>query len=856
MSENQNSVVSILQKAAPLVGLVAFTAAGLSIHHEFRNVHYQQLRDAFHAIPSEHIAFAVFLTAVGYCILTLYDALAFRYIAIAMPYPRLALASFTGYALSNNVGSSFLSGGAIRYRLYSSWGVGAGDIARIIAFCTFTGWLGFATMGGLACLIEPAGALPAVFPSSLHIPLGIGLLAVTACYVLLSFSGRNALHWRTWRFEMPSKKIVVQQVLLGMADLGVTAGVAYSLMRFDTPVGFPSFAGFFMLAILAGLVSQVPGGLGVFETVLIACLSPYASSTHILTALVLYRVLYYLFPLIVAVTMLGTYELAQRRAVLGRASQTIRALSPLAPDAFAFLTLLAGSILLFSGATPPAAGRVELLKPFVSLTLLETSHFVASLTGVALLLVARALQRRSDAAYWVVVVLLSVGIILSVTKGLDYEEALSLTLILAALLPCHREFYRKGSLLAPHFGWAWSLGLVTILASVIWLGAFAHKHVEYSSELWWQFEFSKSAPRSLRAAVGMVVLAASFGLAHLLRPVPVGKRSTAPSISDEIRDIIAKSSNGNAALGLLGDKRFLLDASRSGFVMYDIAGRCAVAMGDPIGPESVYRDLVWQFRESCDRQGLAPVFYQVRPETLYLYADLGLMAVKIGEEAHVDLGAFSLDGAGRKTERHTLSKLEREGIHFQIIERPDVPALLPELETISNDWLRHKNVREKRFSLGFFEPRYLAEFRHVVLEQDSRIVAFANLIETAGKEELSIDLMRHVEDAPAGTMDYLFLKLMLWGKEQGFQSFNFGMAPLSGIEKRQASPLWNRVAALVFEHGERFYNFQGLRRYKDKFHPEWQPRYITVPVGAATFPQVITSIASLVNRGLKGAVSK
>ncbi len=856
MNENKIAAGSILHKIAPLVGLVAFTLAGLSIHHEFRGIHYQELRDAFQAIPSEHIILAAFLTALGYFVLTFYDVLAFRYVAIDMPYPRLALAAFSGYALSNNVGYSFLSGGAIRYRLYSSWGVGAGEIARIIAFCTLTGWLGFATMGGVACLIEPAGAFPAVFPAGLRLPIGLGLVALTACYLAASFSGRAGIQWRNWRLELPPGKLAVQQVLVGIVDLSVAAGVVYSLMHFDTPIGFPSFAGFFMLAILAGLISQVPGGLGVFETVLMTCLAPYAPSTHILTTLILFRVLYYFLPLVLAVVVLGAYELAQRRALLGRASQTIRALSPIAPDAFAFLTLLAGCILLFSSATPPATGRIDLLEPFMPLALLETSHFVASLTGVALLLVARALQRRIDAAYWMVATLLLVGMVVSLVKGLDYEEALLLGLILAALLPCRREFYRKGSLMAPRFGWAWTLGIVTILASALWLGVFAHKHIEYSSELWWQFEFSNSAPRLLRAAVGVVILAACFGLTRLLRPAPIGKLAVDIRVSDAVRNIMAKSPNTGALLALLGDKRFILDATNSGFIMYDIAGRCAVAMGDPVGPESVHRDLAWQFHELCDRQGLMQVFYQVRPENLYLYADLGLMAVKTGEEAHVNLAAFSLEGSGRKTERHVLSKLEREGITFHVIERHEIPALLPELEAISNDWLHNKNAREKRFSLGFFDPDYLVQFRHAVLKQDGRIVAFANLLETIGKEELSVDLMRHSQNAPAGTMDYLFLKLMFWGKEQGFQDFNFGMAPLSGIEKRQASPLWNRVATLVFEHGERFYNFQGLRRYKDKFHPEWQPRYIAAPVGAAAFPQVITSIASLVNRGIKGTAAK
>jgi phosphatidylglycerol lysyltransferase len=856
MSEEKRPYASLVHKVTPLIGVVAFTVAGFAIHREFHDVHYQELREAFQSISFERVAFASFLSALGYVILTLYDVLAFRYVKIKMPYPRLALAAFSGYALSNNVGYSFLSGGAIRYRLYSGWGVGAGQIARIIAFCTFSGWLGFATMGGLACLLEPAGEFPSIFPSKLHLLLGFGLVAVTFCYLTACFSKRAPIHWRSLRFELPSGKLASLQTIVGIIDLSVASGVVYSLLRFETPLSFASFTGFFMIAILAGLVSQVPGGLGVFETVLMACLAPYAPSARIFTTLILFRILYYLVPLMTAMVVLGAYELAQRRAILGKASQTIRALSSIAPDAFAFLTLLAGGVLLFSGATPPASGRLDILEPIIPLTLLESSHFLASLTGVALLLVARALQRRVDAAYWVVVLLLATGAVVSLIKGLDYEEALLLCVILAALLPCHREFYRKGSLLAPRLGWAWTSGILAILISAIWLGVFAHKHIEYSSELWWQFEFSQSAPRTLRATVGVSILAACFGLTHLLRPAPVGKASGSGNVSDLIRAIVAKSDNCNAFLAMLGDKRFFLDEDNSGFIMYDIAGRCAVSMGDPIGPEEVRQELVWRFHEFCDRQGLMTAFYQVRPENLYIYADLGLMSVKFGEEAHVCLEDFSLDGASHKTERNILNKLDREGLSFEIVEKENATSLFPEFAEVSSDWLRHKNAREKGFSLGFYDESYLAGFRHAVLKQNGRVMAFANIFETTGKEELSVDLMRHREAVPYGAMDYLFLKLMLWGKEQGYKDFNFGMAPLSGIEKHQASPLWNRVATLVFEHGEPFYNFQGLRRYKDKFHPEWRPRYIAAPVGAAVFPQVITSIATLVNRGIKGAVTK
>jgi len=115
--------------------------------------------------------------------------------------------------------------------------------------------------------------------------------------------------------------------------------------------------------------------------------------------------------------------------------------------------------------------------------------------------------------------------------------------------------------------------------------------------------------------------------------------------------------------------------------------------------------------------------------------------------------------------------------------------------------------------------------------------------------------MRYLEESPHGIMEYLFIQLILWGKKEGYHWFNLGMAPLSGLESLELAPLWNRLGAFVFTHGEHFYNFQGLRQYKEKFHPEWSPKYLACPGGMA-LPRIFTNLGSLISGGVKGVVSK
>jgi len=139
--------------------------------------------------------------------------------------------------------------------------------------------------------------------------------------------------------------------------------------------------------------------------------------------------------------------------------------------------------------------------------------------------------------------------------------------------------------------------------------------------------------------------------------------------------------------------------------------------------------------------------------------------------------------------------------------------------------------------------------------QGEQIVAFANLFLTETKEEASLDLMRFVPEGPSGIMDFLFVELMQWAKREGYRWFNLGMAPLAGLTSRRQAPLWNRFGALVFGRGERFYNFQGLQRYKDKFDPEWEPRYMAVPGGIA-LPVILANVASLISGGITGVVRR
>jgi len=847
----------LLHSLGPLFGLLLFVAALWVLSHELHECHYRDVVRHVGELPASRFFLAFVLTILSYFLLTGYDTLALRYIRHPLAYGKIALASFIGYAFSHNIGFSLLSGGSVRYRLYSAWGLSAIEVTTVVAFNGLTFWFGIFTLGGAIFLWEPL-----VIPSSLQLPfasirvLGVIFLVLVGGYLSFSAFRKAPLTIREWEIPLPPISLTLSQVALSSLDWALAGSVLYVLLPPTATLSYLEFLGIFILAQIAGVVSQVPGGLGVFETVVLLLLSPQFSALSILGALVAYRGVYYLLPLGLASTLLGAYEILQKKEGIRWLARLFGQWVPvLVPHILASTTFIGGAILLFSGATPAVHTRLAWFKDFLPLPVIELSHFLGSLTGVGLLLLARGLQQRLDAAYHMTALLLGAGIVFSLFKGFDYEEAIVLSIMLGALIPCRQHFSRKASFFGERFTPEWIAAIVLVLLGSVWLGMFSHKHVEYSHELWWRFALSGDAPRFLRATVGALGAVLIFATARLLRSAPSEPVLPSPTHLDKARDVIARTRTTSANLVLLGDKALLFSENGSAFVMYSVEGRSWVALGDPVGPEEEHAELVWQFRELCDCYGGWPVFYQVGAEHLPLYLDLGLALLKIGEEARVRLETFSLKGDARKGLRHACNKVEKEGCTFAVIPAAGIPALLPELKAISDAWLAEKHTREKGFSLGFFNPEYLQQFPAGIVRQADKMVAFANLWVGAEKEELSPDLMRHLPEAPHGIMEYLFIQLMLWGKHEGYRWCNLGMAPFSGLEHRALAPLWNRLGAFVFRHGEHFYNFQGLRQYKEKFDPVWEPKYLASPGGLA-LPRVLTNLASLIAGGLKGIVTK
>ena len=324
---------------------------------------------------------------------------------------------------------------------------------------------------------------------------------------------------------------------------------------------------------------------------------------------------------------------------------------------------------------------------------------------------------------------------------------------------------------------------------------------------------------------------------------------------EQAHSIIKNQDNVDANFALLGDKHLMWSENKISFIMFGVQGRSCIALGDPVGSDSEAYELLWQFKQQAEDNRSKPAFYQVGSDHLDWYINAGFSLYKLGEEAQISLDEFSLEGSKRSKLRQSHNRAQRDGLIFKLEFPPYSSDLLDLLESISNDWLNAKGAREKGFSLGKFDRDYLQNFPLALVYENDELTAFANVLTTNTRIESSIDLMRHKESASDATMEFLFIEIMLAMQAKGYRTFSLGMAPLAGLESRKGASKWDKFGSLIYRSGGDFYNFDGLRKFKDKFKPEWKPKYLAINKGANPYLTMV-DIAALISGDILGVIKK
>ena len=291
--------------AAAAIGLAAFL-----LYRTLSRYSLDQLVEAVSAVPVPRLLGAAGFAAASYLCLTCFDYLALRYVGKPLPYPKAALASFTALSLGHNIGLAALSSGAVRYRFYSRWGLSTGEVAKVIVFCGITVGLGLLVLGGAALLLRSGLAVEITGLSlPIVIILGIGCLAVPSIYLILAAFVRKTLRIRRWSLEMPPLPLAAGQVLIGSINFAFVAACLHQALAAVAEVAYLGVASVYVIANATALVSHVPGGLGVIESVVMYLLP----QKDLIGPLLVFRFVYFLVPLGLGSILFAVTELYYRR---------------------------------------------------------------------------------------------------------------------------------------------------------------------------------------------------------------------------------------------------------------------------------------------------------------------------------------------------------------------------------------------------------------------------------------------------------------------------------------------------------------------------------------------------------------
>jgi phosphatidylglycerol lysyltransferase len=538
----------------------------------------------------------------------------------------------------------------------------------------------------------------------------------------------------------------------------------------------------------------------------------------------------------------------------------------------AALVAVLGAVDVVSAATSRPPLRAGLLGVDYAVAAIGGARYMLLAAGVAALLVVRGLLHGKRAAWWMALLAAVVSLPSHHVKEQDLLGGAVALVALAALLATRRVFVARSDPALTRRGSAVLVGgLATVFAyaatGLYWLDAqFRHPTTVWSSlrdagQLLFLLPVDVEPVtrhghwfvESVRTTALFVVI---VGLVWLVATV-VGRPGQGRDRT-RVADLLDRyATTVLAHFHLLADKAWLFAPDGEAFVGYAVVGTTAVALGEPIGREGSTRAAANAFVEFCALNGWTPVFHQVTPAGRGVLADIGLKALKIGEEAIVELPSFRLEGRGYKSVRSALRRCERAGYRVVDLPHPVDEATLAGLRAVSDAWLAASGHRERTFTLGRFDPAYLRGTPVVaVVDNAGHIQAFANVLPTYRSPDASFDLMRRRPDAVNGVMDQLLVALVERFRAAGYQGMNLGLAPLAGAGNQPGLP--GQVIRLLYERGGAAFNFAGLRAYKDKWHPRWEPRYLVYRFDT-DLPKAATAVARVGElpdpRGLRGGVT-
>ncbi|OCA91741.1 bifunctional lysylphosphatidylglycerol flippase/synthetase MprF [Pseudobacillus wudalianchiensis] len=825
--------------------IVLFILAAIEIKQFVNGLNINLIRSEIKHLNYVEMTLILFIPFCGIFPMFFYDAILVKILNIKIETKKLIKQSFITNSFSNLIGFGGLVGVMLRTYFYNKYGT---DKRRLLTAITsvslfyLTGislfsWVIPAAYRDFPLIVETKWLFLAVLAVGLYLPL------FTFAYFYQNRKGKESLiHFRS----------ASALLLVSLLEWAAAFSVIWLLSAMlHIPLSFHELVPVFIVASCAGIASMIPGGLGSFDLVFIwGTQNLNILDEKVLVMLIFYRAGYFLLPFLLAAALfVKEYWKKWNQSWDNLPNAVIQNISHVL---LTILVFISGLILLLSAAVPGILERIKIAHEFLSFPIMNLSHQLSVAAGFMLLGLSRGINYNVKRTYQLTMIVLGFAALFSLFKGIDYEEAIFMLAVALLLKASQNRFYRESYVLT--WGKAlFDLTLFFVITSMYLLIGY------------WNLPSAKlNVPKALApyiitnytdlffsAAIGLLIAFFILAIGYLIRKPKQWIPETSAAQEEEIlHHLDQHKGNVLAHLIFLHDKYVYWNEEKTVLFSYQKYADKLVILGNPIGKKTEFPRAIEEFMSAADLYGYTLAFYEVTDDMLPSLHEYGYDFFKLGEEAAVDLESFTLSGKKMKGERAIKNKFEREQYRFEMIDPPFSKEVINELNNISHQWLQGRE--EKGFSLGFFDEDYLNKSKIAVVKTaDNHIMGFASMMPVYDKgKTISIDLMRFRPDAPAGTMDFIFLSLFEWSKEQGYRFFHLGMAPLSNVGTSRFSFLSEKIAAQIFLHGQIFYQFQGLKRFKEKYTDLWEAKYLAYRK-KSSLPFTMAQITFLISKKRK-----
>ena len=746
--------------------------------------------------------------------------------------------------LKRNLVSLFLPAGGFTSLAFFTTELEEKDISKskIYLASTLYGFCGILSVVFVALPVLAFALLTTKFGTIEIISFGFVVLLTAALAFMI-----DSISKRGWAFKYLLKfKPSLATILEDMLEERINRKQFWYTLLVSIGIEFIGIAHLYVCMLALNFEASIPAAIiGYIVMVILLIASPFLRGIGTIEVALTFILKQFGFPIIAAaaITLLFRFFEFWLPLVGGIISFITKKSSLVLRVLPAFIILVLGVVNVISAITPAIPARLRLVKDLLPKNVVVTSNALVFIFGVILILISIFLLQGSKRAWYIAVTLTVFSIIGHLLKAADYEEAMLAFVALSSLVYTKGSYNLKPRFRFIKFGYKVLLYALTALMAYGILGFYFMRKRHFGMEFTFTgsveavlkvmffiddkalvplTRFGSNFEKSIFIISGTIIV---FVFYNLLRPYFIKSYNT-PNDFIEADNLLKKC--GCSALDYFKtypDKFIFFNESRTAFISFKVTRHFAIVLEDPVSETlSDKIEIIKTFEARCIANGFITAYYRVPENSLEMYKALGKKFLPIGEEAVLNLTTFSMDGGKMKPTRSAVNRLTADGYIFKVYKPNQKEGLLQKLEKVSDHWLKDLNQKEVAFTQGIFDSSILKQQTILTIEdEEEKVYAFLNLVEDFAPGEATYDLIRKEPDAPNGILDMLLVKTFLYLKEEGYTSVNMGLAPLSGIE---GANITQKTIKYAYNNLKAFSQFKGLRKYKEKFFPDWNKKYL------------------------------